>query len=185
MRHVIRTFGHRRVALLALVAVFTVAVGAEAQAANRGKVVRYWERQLHTGGTIQLLDYRVLRCGPSACIVRWHIRAFIPGRRKRLRRLQRVRRRGRLLPRRASRVRHSRADREVGRRWRRRGRFQFAYAARTFVAPTSPRTSRVALPVRTAPRVVPKAARSALDPSQSTCAPGTSGSSSSDPCGPA
>jgi hypothetical protein len=79
MRHVIRTFGHRRLPLLVLVAVFTVAVGAEAQAANRGKVVRYWDRQLHTGGTIQLLDYRVLRCGPSACIVRWHIRAFIPG----------------------------------------------------------------------------------------------------------
>ena len=78
MRHVIRTFGHRRVALLALVAVLTVAVGAEAQAANRGKVVRFWERQLHTGGTIQLLDYRVLRCGPHACIVRWHIRAFVP-----------------------------------------------------------------------------------------------------------
>jgi hypothetical protein len=67
------------VALLALVAALTVAVGAEAQAANRGKVVRYWERQLHTGGTIQLLDYRVLRCGPRACIVRWHIRAFTPG----------------------------------------------------------------------------------------------------------
>ena len=79
MRHVIRTFGHRRLPLLALVAAFTVAVGAEAQAANRGKVVRYWDRQLHTGGTIQLLDYRVLRCGPSACIVRWHVRAFIPG----------------------------------------------------------------------------------------------------------
>jgi hypothetical protein len=41
-------------------------------------------------------------------------------RRQRLRRLQRVRRPGRLLPRRASRVRHSRADREVGRRGRRR-----------------------------------------------------------------
>jgi hypothetical protein len=78
MGHVIRTFGYRPVALLALVVVLTVAVGAEAQAANRGKVVRYWERQLHTGGTIQLLDYRVLRCGPRACIVRWHIRAFIP-----------------------------------------------------------------------------------------------------------
>src|SRR5829696_2816289 len=70
MRHVIRMLGYRRVALLALVAVLTVAVGAEAQAANRGKVVRYWERQLHTGGTIQLLDYRVLRCGPRACVVR-------------------------------------------------------------------------------------------------------------------
>ena len=79
MRHVTRTFGYRRVALLALVALFTVAVGAEAQPANRGKVVRYWERQLHTGGTIQLLDYRILRCGPDACIVRWHIRAFFPG----------------------------------------------------------------------------------------------------------
>ncbi len=79
MRHVIRTFSQRRVALLALAAVLTVAVGAEAQAANRGKVVRYWERQLHTGGTIQLLDYRILRCGPHACIVRWHIRAFVPG----------------------------------------------------------------------------------------------------------
>jgi hypothetical protein len=78
MRQVRRTFGDGRVALLALVVVLTVAVGAEAQAANRGKVVRYWERQLHTGGTIQLLDYRVLRCGPRACIVRWHIRAFIP-----------------------------------------------------------------------------------------------------------
>ena len=79
MGHVIPTLRYRRVALLALVAVLTVAVGAEAQAANRGKVVRYWERQLHTGGTIQLLDYRVLRCGPRACIVRWHIRAFTPG----------------------------------------------------------------------------------------------------------
>src|SRR5215207_4524081 len=79
MRHVIRMLGYRRVALLALVAVLTVAVGAEAQAANRGKVVRYWERQLHTGGTIQLLDYRILRCGPRACVVRWHIRAFTPG----------------------------------------------------------------------------------------------------------
>ena len=79
MRHVRRTFGQRWVALLALVAVLTVAVEAEAQAANRGKVVRYWERQLHTGGTIQLLDYRILRCGPHACIVRWHIRAFVPG----------------------------------------------------------------------------------------------------------
>ena len=79
MRQVIRTLGYRRVALLVLAAVLTVAVGAEAQAANRGKVVRYWERQLHTGGTIQLLDYRVLRCGPRACIVRWHIRAFVPG----------------------------------------------------------------------------------------------------------
>lgn len=78
MRHVIRTFRDRRVAVLALVAVLSVPVGAEAQTANRGKVVRYWERQLHTGGTIQLLDYRVLRCGPRACIVRWHIRAFIP-----------------------------------------------------------------------------------------------------------
>ena len=73
------TMRHRKLALLALVAVFTVAFGAEAQAANRGKVVRFWERQLHTGGTIQLLDYRILRCGPNACIVRWHIRAFIPG----------------------------------------------------------------------------------------------------------
>jgi hypothetical protein len=79
MRHVIRMLGYKWVALLALVAVLTVAVGAEAQAANRGKVVRYWDRQLHTGGTIQLLDYRVLRCGPRACVVRWHIRAFIPG----------------------------------------------------------------------------------------------------------
>jgi hypothetical protein len=79
MRQVIRTFAYRPVALLALVAVLTVVAGAEAQPANRGKVVRYWERQLHTGGTIQLLDYRVLRCGPLACIVRWHIRAFIPG----------------------------------------------------------------------------------------------------------
>lgn len=79
MRHVIRMLGYRRVAPLALVAVLTVALGAEAQAANRGKVVRFWERQLHTGGTIQLLDYRVLRCGPRACIVRWHIRAFTPG----------------------------------------------------------------------------------------------------------
>jgi hypothetical protein len=79
MRHGIRRLRHRRVTLLALVALLTVAVGAEAQAANRGKVVRYWERQLHTGGTIQLLDYRVLRCGPQACIVRWHIRAFVPG----------------------------------------------------------------------------------------------------------
>jgi hypothetical protein len=79
MRNVIPTFGYRLVALLALVAVLTVAVAAEAQAANRGKVVRYWERQLHTGGTIQLLDYQVLRCGRLACIVRWHIRAFIPG----------------------------------------------------------------------------------------------------------
>ena len=79
MRHVIRTFAYGRVALLALVAVLTVAVGAEARAADRGKVVRSWERQLHTGGTIQLLDYQVLRCGRSACIVRWHIRAFVPG----------------------------------------------------------------------------------------------------------
>ncbi len=79
MRHVIETCGQRWVALLALVAVLTVAVSTEAQAANRGKVVRYWERQLHTGGTIQLLDYRILRCGPHACIVRWHIRAFVPG----------------------------------------------------------------------------------------------------------
>jgi hypothetical protein len=69
----------RLLALVALAAVLAVGVGAEAQAANRGKVVRYWERQLHTGGTIQLLDYRVLRCGPRACIVRWHIRAFVPG----------------------------------------------------------------------------------------------------------
>ena len=79
MRYGIRTLGYRRGALLALVAALTVAGGAQAQTANRGKVVRYWERQLHTGGTIQLLDYRVLRCGPRACIVRWHIRAFIPG----------------------------------------------------------------------------------------------------------
>ena len=79
MTDVIGKFGYRQVVLLALVAALTVAVGAEAQAANRGKVVRYWERQLHTGGTIQLLDYRVLRCGPRACIVRWHIRAFTPG----------------------------------------------------------------------------------------------------------
>ena len=79
MRQVIRTLGYRRVAVLVLVAVLTVAAGAEAQAANRGKVARYWERQLHTGGTIQLLDYRVLRCGPRACIVRWQIRAFVPG----------------------------------------------------------------------------------------------------------
>jgi hypothetical protein len=56
MRHVVRTLGYGRVALLALVATLTVALGAEAQAANRGKVVRYWERQLHTGGTIQLLE---------------------------------------------------------------------------------------------------------------------------------
>ncbi len=69
----------RLLALVALVAVLAVGVGAEAQAANRGKVVRYWDRQLHTGGTIQLLDYRVLRCGPRVCIVRWHIRAFVPG----------------------------------------------------------------------------------------------------------
>jgi hypothetical protein len=82
MRHVIRRLGSRRIALLALlalVAVLTVAVGVEARAANRGKVVRYWEGQLHTGGTIQLIDYRVLRCGQRACIVRWHIRAFTPG----------------------------------------------------------------------------------------------------------
>ena len=79
MRQVIRTLGYRRLAPLVLVAILTGAVGAEAQAADRGKVVRYWERQLHTGGTIQLLDYRVLRCGPRACIVRWHIRAFVPG----------------------------------------------------------------------------------------------------------
>jgi hypothetical protein len=79
MRYVKRTFGHRKLALLALVVLLITAVGADAQAANRGKVVRYWDRQLHTGGTIQLLDYRVLRCGPNACIVRWHIRAFIPG----------------------------------------------------------------------------------------------------------
>jgi hypothetical protein len=65
--------------LLALVGVLAVGVGADAQAANRGKVVRHWERQLHTGGAIQLLDYGVLRCGPRACIVRWHIRAFVPG----------------------------------------------------------------------------------------------------------
>jgi len=70
---------HRMLALLALAAALTVVIGAEAQAANRGKVIRFWERQMHTGGTIQLLDYRVLRCGPRACIVRWHIRAFIPG----------------------------------------------------------------------------------------------------------
>ena len=83
MRHGTRTIGYRRIALLALAGVLVlglaVAVDAEAQAANRSKVVRYWERQLHTGGTIQLLDYRVLRCGPRACIVRWHIRAFVPG----------------------------------------------------------------------------------------------------------
>ena len=79
MGQVIRTLGYRLVALLGIVAALTITVGAEAQAANRGKVVRYWERQLHTGGTIQLLEYRVLRCGPRACIVRWHIRAFIPG----------------------------------------------------------------------------------------------------------
>ncbi len=79
MRQVIRTLNYRPVALLVSAAVLTFAVGAEAQAADRGKVVRFWERQLHTGGTIQLLDYRVLRCGPRACIVRWHIRAFVPG----------------------------------------------------------------------------------------------------------
>ena len=79
MRDVIRTCGYRLVAVLAVVALVTVAVAAEARAADRGKVVRYWDRQLHTGGTIQLLDYRVLRCGPQACIVRWHIRAFVPG----------------------------------------------------------------------------------------------------------
>ena len=91
MRHVIRTFAHRRLPLLALVAVFTVAVGAEAQAANRGKVVRYWDRQLHTGGTIQLLDYRVLRCGRARAS--WLAYPSLhSGRRKRPRRLQRVRR---------------------------------------------------------------------------------------------
>ena len=80
MGNVIRTVGYRLVALLALVAVLAVGVvAAEAQTANRGKVVRYWERQLHTGGTIQLLDYEVLRCGRRACVVRWHIRAFVPG----------------------------------------------------------------------------------------------------------
>ena len=79
MRHVIRMHGYRWVALLALITSIMVALGSEAQAANRGKVVRFWERQLHTGGTIQLLDYRVLRCGPRACVVRWHIRAFTPG----------------------------------------------------------------------------------------------------------
>ena len=79
MRHVIRMLGYRWGALPALVASLTVAVGSEAQAADRGKVVRYWERQLHTGGANQLLDYRVLRCGPRACVVRWHIRAFTPG----------------------------------------------------------------------------------------------------------
>jgi hypothetical protein len=67
------------VLLLALVVVLTAVGGAEARAADRAKVVRHWERQLHTGGVIQLLDYRVLRCGPRACIVRWHIRAFVPG----------------------------------------------------------------------------------------------------------
>jgi hypothetical protein len=69
----------RIVSVLALVAAFTVALGSGAQAADRGKVARFWERQLHTGGVIQLLDYRILRCGPRACIVRWHFRAFIPG----------------------------------------------------------------------------------------------------------
>jgi hypothetical protein len=69
----------RIVSVLALVAAFTVALGSGAQAADRGKVARFWERQLHTGGVIQLLDYRILRCGPRACIVRWHFRAFIRG----------------------------------------------------------------------------------------------------------
>ena len=65
-------------------------------------------------------------------------------RRKRLRRLQRVRRPGRLLPRRASRVRHSRADREVGRRGRRRARYvHVAYAARASLARTSPEHRRL------------------------------------------
>jgi hypothetical protein len=63
------------VLVLALTAAFTVSL-TEAQAADRGKVTRFWDRQLHTGGTIQLLDWRILRCGPRACIVRWHERAF-------------------------------------------------------------------------------------------------------------
>ena len=44
----------------------------------RGKVMRFWERQLHTGTDRFLLDYRILRCGPRACVVRSHDRRFAP-----------------------------------------------------------------------------------------------------------
>jgi hypothetical protein len=42
----------------------------------RGKVFRYWERQLHTGTDEFLLGYRIVRCGNRACVVRWHDRRF-------------------------------------------------------------------------------------------------------------
>ena len=47
----------------------------------RGKTFRYWERQLHTDidpgpRRAFLLDYRIVRCGPRACIVSWHRRYF-------------------------------------------------------------------------------------------------------------
>ena len=69
------------VAILAIcAAVFLIGIAAStADAADRGKVKRFWDRQMHTGGVVQLLDYRILRCGPSGCVVRWHLRAFTPG----------------------------------------------------------------------------------------------------------
>ena len=44
----------------------------------RGKVTRYWERQLHSGTDTFLLGYRIVRCGKRACVVRWHDRRFQP-----------------------------------------------------------------------------------------------------------
>jgi len=46
----------------------------------RGKVTRHWDRQLHTGTDHFLLGYRIVRCGPRACVVRWHDRTFQPDR---------------------------------------------------------------------------------------------------------
>ena len=71
----------RLVAIVAIcVAALLVGVaGSTADAADRGKVRPSWDRQMHTGGVIQLLDYRIVRCGPGGCVVRWHMRAFTPG----------------------------------------------------------------------------------------------------------
>jgi hypothetical protein len=72
---------------LAIALCLSVAVTATAPAAAsapstkqhvRGKVTRYWERQLHSGTDTFLLGYRIVRCGPRACVVRWHDRRFAP-----------------------------------------------------------------------------------------------------------
>ena len=46
----------------------------------RGKVMRNWDRRLHTGTDTFLLGYRIVRCGDRACVVRWHDRRFKPDR---------------------------------------------------------------------------------------------------------